>query len=156
MTALDTLLQPIRAALGALPEMMRLPWVQLDGEPYLSATADPNALPWQVPIVGRFDCLPAMPYVAALHPATMTALLEQVDALRRDAERWRFLRDCDPDAGYPVPLRHEQNDWGNWRYVFVQTDELDAAIDAAITERAAMSAKEQTDAASIADHVLPK
>lgn len=55
------------------------------------------------------------------------------ESLRRDAERYRFLRSVDPDAELPRVMLHRQNDWGNWYNEFLEGDELDAAVDAART-----------------------
>lgn len=65
----------------------------------------------------------------------MAALASPADALvagdRVDAERYRFLRAVDPDAEDPAVMLHVQNDWGNWGYLHLEGEELDAAIDAA-------------------------
>ena len=52
---------------------------------------------------------------------------------RRDAERYRWLRDsADPDSGDVYATRHLQNGWGKWSNTVEQGSGLDAAIDTAI------------------------
>jgi hypothetical protein len=74
--------QAIRDALAALPAEALKPWRQLDRMPYLHATDDPNATPWGTPVIGRFDYMETMHYIAACHPETMRALLAELDRLR--------------------------------------------------------------------------
>jgi hypothetical protein len=78
-------LKTLREVLAGLDPRMRKPWRQLDGMPYLHATDDPNANPWDAPVVGRFAYLPAMPYVAACHPERITRVVEAAE----EAERLR-------------------------------------------------------------------
>jgi hypothetical protein len=63
--------------------------------------------------------------------AELRRLDAEVEALRKDAERYRWLREADPDAG-PAVLQHEMNSWGKWFYVSINQEALDAAIDAAM------------------------
>jgi hypothetical protein len=55
------------------------------------------------------------------------------EALRKDAERYRWLRNgydhC--DDGLPYAVRHAQNDWGKWVTPVIVDEALDAAIDTA-------------------------
>lgn len=53
----------------------------------------------------------------------------EVEALRRDAERYRCLRAC---SGYQAPFCVTQNIGHDW--IIVRRDELDHAIDAAMRE----------------------
>jgi len=56
------------------------------------------------------------------------------DALAKDAQRYRRLRQADPDSSEVAPMTHECNDWGQWYWLPVLGDSLDAAIDQAIKE----------------------
>lgn len=66
-----------------------------------------------------------------------TELAQARDEARRneeDAERYRWLREhgskrC--DNGQPYVAVHTQNDWGKWGEKIYETEQLDAAIDAA-------------------------
>lgn len=59
-----------------------------------------------------------------------------VEALRVDAERYRWLRDkADADNGHPYATIHKANDWGKWFNTWECGEGLDAAIDAAMEQR---------------------
>jgi hypothetical protein len=85
--------QAIRDALAAIPAEALKPWRQLDRMPYLHATDDPNASPWGTPVIGRFDYMETMHYIAACHPETMRALLAELDRLRSASrqEGWQLV-----------------------------------------------------------------
>lgn len=53
----------------------------------------------------------------------------EVEALRKDAERYQLLRSC---SGYQAPFCVTQNIGHDW--IIVRRDELDQAIDAAMRE----------------------
>ena len=53
----------------------------------------------------------------------------RVEELEKDAARYRYLVEADPDAG-PFVTVHRQDDWGNWRNDVITGVTLDAAIDA--------------------------
>lgn len=53
------------------------------------------------------------------------------DADVRDAARYRWLRDADPDSGSPYIARQRQDSWGNWKDEWLGLLEADRAIDAA-------------------------
>lgn len=62
----------------------------------------------------------------------------EIEALVKDAGRWRHVRNMDPDAAGPshhvVEFGHDS--WGNLYYESVSEDEADRVIDAAIKEQA--------------------
>lgn len=62
-------------------------------------------------------------FFAAANPATIRAILAELDALREDAERWRWLRS--KPKGWSI-----QHDRFGWLRTY-GADNLDAAIDAA-------------------------
>lgn len=72
--------------------------------------------------------------VGALHGAsTVAALKAEIEALRKDAERYRWLRDGEIVADYPYPVMRMGGSRVDDQTIWA--DELDAAIDAAITAR---------------------
>ncbi len=65
-------------------------------------------------------------YYAACNLNTILALLAERAELKRDAERYRWMRDY---------LRHDYKRWesaGAWNHANIQAGEFDAAIDAAM------------------------
>lgn len=59
------------------------------------------------------------------------SLRTQLAAAQKDAARYRWLREADPDEG-PAVMEHHCNDWGKWYYIALHQVELDTAIDAAM------------------------
>ncbi len=58
-------------------------------------------------------------------------LVAENESLRKDAERYRWLRDsADCDEGI-APMHQLCSDWGRFYWSQVEGDDLDAAIDAA-------------------------
>lgn len=69
--------------------------------------------------------------IAGALKATVTALEAEVDRLREDARRYRYLRDQahpDSDTGEAV-TRQELGDWGKWYTQHLSGGLLDAVID---------------------------
>jgi hypothetical protein len=59
-----------------------------------------------------------------------------LQTLRKDAERYRWLRDsADCDEGV-APMVQMQSDWGKFYWSQVKCESLNAAIDEAIGEKA--------------------
>jgi hypothetical protein len=52
---------------------------------------------------------------------------------RRDAERWRAVRDADPDSGHMYLVTYEQGEWGRWQEVRHDGEEADKLADAALS-----------------------
>lgn len=71
------------------------------------------------PVVDPDDTYPDDLYLAATRPAPIRSLLAELDAARRDAERYRWLRSS--------PL------FFGWEHDF-RADEVDREIDAAMKE----------------------
>jgi hypothetical protein len=70
--------------------------------------------------------------VGALHGAsTVAALKAEIEALRKDAERYRWLRDGELTADYPYPVMRMGGSRVDDQTIWA--DELDAAIDDAIS-----------------------
>jgi len=70
---------------------------------------------------------------AAQRAGLFARAAEEVDALRKDAERYRWLRDkADPDSNQPYVTVYKKNSWGKWFNSVEIGSFLDAAIDAAI------------------------
>lgn len=68
-------------------------------------------------------------FYAAANPRMIAALLSERAELKRDAERYRWLRDT---------LRHDSQRWadaGEWNHSNIGTNEFDTAIDQAMQER---------------------
>lgn len=71
--------------------------------------------------------------VDGLVPAsTVAALKAEIEALRKDAERYRWLRDGEIVADYPYPVMRMGGSRVDDQTIWA--DELDAAIDAALTK----------------------
>lgn len=81
----------------------------------------------------EIEALRAQVQDQALHLISAHAQAEEAHA---DAQRYRKLREADPDAG-PAVFEHRQNDWGNWFYVPLHQQELDALVDAMQQQEAA-------------------
>lgn len=60
----------------------------------------------------------------------LAELEAEVQALRKDAERYQKLRSADCDEGV-APMEHRVNDWGKWYWAPVLGQELDDTLDAA-------------------------
>jgi hypothetical protein len=74
--------------------------------------------------------------------AELERLRAEREEMRKDAERYRFLRDdSDPDSDHPYITRHLVSDWGNWRNTWEHAEAADAHIDAALTATHADEAK---------------
>lgn len=104
--------------------------------------AHPEFVPgqWAIePEMFEPDCLcdEDIAYIAAANPATIRALLAELDAARRDAERWRWMRDeawggnnkrgpylVEFKAGYTPSL-----------FTMLAEEAADAAIDTAMKEQ---------------------
>lgn len=63
-------------------------------------------------------------------------LTEKLEAAKRDAERYRFIRSSDADADQPYVARHGQTDWGKFYDQWLMEDDADNAIDAAMHDSA--------------------
>ena len=69
-------------------------------------------------------------YIAAVNPATVTELLAELDALRLDAKRYRWLRDTSvPPARFYLSVPDE------FKHMKFAPQEVDAEIDAAIAQQ---------------------
>lgn len=70
-------------------------------------------------------------YIAAAQPATVIALLDEIESLRKDADRYRWLRDTyaeDKDIG--IKVYHDALDeWIPYADFESMEEELDAAMD---------------------------
>lgn len=65
------------------------------------------------------------------------SLQPDMEALRRDAERYRKARDSDADGGEPfIAQLRPQGGWGNGATDLLSGDKADAAIDAALAAQA--------------------
>lgn len=60
----------------------------------------------------------------------------EIEAMARDAERYRFIRSSDADADQPYVARHGQTDWGKFYDQWLMEDDADNAIDAAMHDSA--------------------
>jgi hypothetical protein len=60
----------------------------------------------------------------------------KLEAAKRDAERYRFIRSSDADADQPYVARHGQTDWGKFYDQWLMEDDADNAIDAAMHDSA--------------------
>lgn len=59
----------------------------------------------------------------------------QLAEYKRDAERYRWLRDiADPDMEQPCIMIHLQDSWGNWKWQVIHPHEIDGRIDAAMDQ----------------------
>lgn len=59
-------------------------------------------------------------------------LQAEVEALRQDAERYRWIRnEADPDMDEPYITRHVCGEWGKWRNTWETGSTADECIDAA-------------------------
>ena len=93
--------QAIRDALASLPTDCRKPWRQIDSLPYLHAVDSHTVEPLRSPVVGRFDYLETMPFVASCNPEVIAELLAELDAAQAGieaatlAERERCAVLCD-------------------------------------------------------------
>lgn len=78
-------------------------------------------------------------YIAAANPAAILALLDELEAAKRDAARYRFLRDdgVPDDDGYADDALLVYRGFGESSLL---PDQLDAAIDAAIATQGAKNA----------------
>ena len=132
-------IERIRDELSKLKPELKKPWVILDRLPYIHATDDPNAKPYSTPVVGRFDYMESADYIMACNPDAMSNVLSYVaslkaerDALLKDAERYRWLRDVWMDY---KPAGYDGRNVGRFDLVLdYPVDDLDAAIDAAIAK----------------------
>ena len=85
-------------------------------------------------------------FVRAANPAAILELLDELAdherayallfkenaELRKDADRYRWLRNkANPDDGVPAVTDERCNDWGKWYHIYPSGEELDAAIDSA-------------------------
>ena len=76
-------------------------------------------------------------YMAEAEPSLILALIAEVEALRKDADRYRWLRDDSIDPGTVIDKKvgvfnSEDGGYPIWEYR--TGDELDSAIDAAMTK----------------------
>jgi hypothetical protein len=71
--------------------------------------------------------------IRLLTGSSSTVLAVSVRALKRDADRYRYLRGADPDTGPYIGLE-QQTDWGNWNTQVILSKVADALIDKAIKE----------------------
>lgn len=78
----------------------------------------------------QYQTTPAL----AAKDAEIARLRAEVEAYRKDAERWQHVRDMDPDAVGPAHHVVEcgTDSWGNPYYEYVTGDEADQVIDAAM------------------------
>ncbi len=68
-------------------------------------------------------------------PDHVRGLQSRLDAADRDAGRYRYLVEADPDSG-PHVVIHRQDDWGNWRNDILTGIVLDEALDSALSASA--------------------
>ena len=130
-------------------------WLELDAEALaafaaahvasLCADVEPVAFMFQHSETGRIAFVdawqkengwatanPRYKEVGALHGAsTVAALKAEIEALRKDAERYRWLRDGEIVADYPYPVMRMGGSRVDDQTIWA--DELDAAIDDAIS-----------------------
>lgn len=69
-------------------------------------------------------------YIARANPATILALIQHVRELKRDAARYRWLRNPDQDVALVLDKMT-----GSGVYEYRAGEELDAAIDSAMTTK---------------------
>jgi len=97
-----------------------------DSDGYVPIAVAPNAPKnWR----GQRDT--NMHYIATSNPATILALLAERAELKRDAERYRWLRD--PCSGAERVVTYGRGDYGRGLMSYTM---LDAAIDAAMQSEA--------------------
>jgi hypothetical protein len=69
------------------------------------------------------------------HMRVVDDLQGRIAELEKDAARYKWLREA-RDEQQPVVTIAKQNSWGNWQDIPLWDEELDAAIDAALKDRA--------------------
>ena len=74
---------------------------------------------------------PGVDFIVECNPATVLALIAEVERLRADAERYRWLTE---DPGYNRPHLNGKAVYVNW---FGTKQALDAAVDAALEKEKA-------------------
>ena len=137
----------LRAALAAGPTSG--PWVACGpsfGDPlprWLDCVVQPDDEDGGITIARADDgfagCGSAdMAYIAAADPATIAALLAELDDARRDAERYRWLRAQCNSVTNLVQYRHRGC---HYTIACNSSIDMDAAIDTGIAERATMKGK---------------
>jgi hypothetical protein len=59
----------------------------------------------------------------------------ELERLKKDAARYRFIRDNDPDSEGPYITRHIQNSWGKWGNTVERGTAADDLIDTLMSEK---------------------
>jgi hypothetical protein len=71
-------------------------------------------------------------YIAAANPATISALLADLEAAEKDAERYRWLKE---KGAYEPPRFNDADGYSEFQVFFwTHSNTLDAAIDAALSQ----------------------
>lgn len=75
-------------------------------------------------------------FIAAANPSTILSLLDELEACRKDAERYRWLRNQEAEYGISaVFISGWERAATCWATTYPDARDLDAAIDAAMQEQ---------------------